>query len=260
MQTTEMIASEFNKMNLSVVRFFPMTKKLQIVILAILVGGTLSAQALKQTVRGTIVDESTQQPIIGATVMILGSPSELGTVTDSEGRFRLPDVPLGRQILELSYLGYERKIIPNVLVHSGKETVLEIGMEESIEKLTEVVVKVNERQGEPLNEMSLVSSRSVSAEQTSRFAGGFNDPSRIVSSLAGVNNTGEGSNDIIVRGNSPKYVQWRLEGVQITNPNHFGDQSAVGGSVSTLNNNLLATSDFHTGAFSPEFGDVLSGV
>ncbi len=106
----------------------------------------------------------------------------------------------------------------------------------------------------------LLSARSISPEQANRYAGGFNDPSRILSNFAGVTNTQDGSNHIIVRGNAPKYVQWRLEGVEITNPNHFGDQSAVGGGVSALNNNLLATSDFYTGAFSPEYGDALSGV
>ena len=133
-------------------------------------------------------------------------------------------------------------------------------MQESVVTLNEVIVKANSDKGKVLNEMAMISARSISAEETNRYAGGFNDPSRIMSNFAGITSTQDGSNDIIVRGNAPKYVQWRLEGIQITNPNHFADQSAVGGAVSTLNNNLLATSDFHTGAFAPEFGDVLSGV
>lgn len=229
-------------------------------VLGILLSSSITAQDLTQVVRGTIIDESNRQPILGATVSILGLPNPIGAITDSAGRFRIEHVPLGRQVLEVSFLGYERKLIPNVLILSGREMVLDLTIRESIQQMDEVVVKANDHRGQAINQMSLVGSRSVSAEETSRFAGGFNDPSRIVSSLAGVNNTGDGSNDIIVRGNSPKYIQWRLEGVQITNPNHFGDQSAVGGSISTLNNNLLATSDFHTGAFSAEFGNVLSGV
>jgi hypothetical protein len=126
--------------------------------------------------------------------------------------------------------------------------------------LNEVIVTSNKNKGEALNDMSLISARSISIEQTERFAGSFNDPSRILSNFAGVTSTQDGSNDIIVRGNSPKYIQWRLEGLEITNPNHFADQNAVGGGISALNNNLLSTSDFYTGAFSPEFGDVLSGV
>lgn len=224
-----------------------------------LAAGALS-QTLTQTVRGTILDADSRLPLIGAGVLIPGSNPLIGTVTNLNGEFRLENVPVGRITLQLTYLGYEKKVIPNIVVNSGKEVLLNLVMQESLIKVEEVVIRATENKGEAVNEMSLISARSISAEETSRYAGGFNDPSRIVSSFAGVGTTGDGGNDIIVRGNSPKYIQWRLEGVQITNPNHFGDQNAVSGSVSTLNNNLLATSDFYTGAFSSEYGDVLSGV
>jgi hypothetical protein len=177
-----------------------------------------------------------------------------------DGTFRLENVPLGRITLQLSYLGYEKSVLPNIVVNSGKEVVLNVNMQESIVKMEEIVVKAYQNKGEATNDMSLVSGRSISVEQTKRYAGGFDDPSRILANFAGVTNTQDGSNDIIVRGNSPKYVQWRLEGVEITNPNHFAGQNSVTGGISALNNNLLATSDFYTGAFSPEYGDVLSGV
>ena len=217
-------------------------------------------QNLTQTVRGTIIDIDSELPLIGAEVIINGSVPLIGTTTDINGQFRLENIPIGRINLQLSYLGYENKMIPNIVVNSGKEVVLKLNMQESAIKMQEVVVTAHKNKGEAINDMALLSARSISAEETNRYAGGFNDPSRIMSNFAGVTNTQDGSNDIIVRGNSPKYVQWRLEGVQITNPNHFADQSAVGGSVSTLNNNLLATSDFYTGAFTAEYGDVLSGV
>jgi hypothetical protein len=176
------------------------------------------------------------------------------------GVFRLANVPVGRITLQLSSVGYEKKTIPNIVVNSGKEVFLNLGMQESVLKMQDLVITAYENKGQALDEMSLVSARSISAEETSRYAGGVNDPSRIVSSFAGVATAQDGGNNIIVRGNSPKYIQWRLEGVQISNPNHFADQNSAGGSISALNNNLLATSDFYTGAFSPEYGDVLSGV
>jgi len=229
-------------------------------ILILLFTGAIFGQNLTQTVRGTILDEDSKMPLIGAQSVILGSDPVIGAISDENGHFRLENVPIGRITLQLSYLGYEQAIIPNIVVNSGKEVVLNLTMQESAVQMKEVVVTVDNNKGEALNDMALISARSISAEQTNRYAGGFNDPSRILSNFAGITSTQDGSNDIIVRGNSPKYVQWRLEGVQITNPNHFSDQSAVGGSVSTLNNNVLATSDFYTGAFAPEYGDVLSGV
>ena len=218
------------------------------------------SQNLTQTVRGTIIDTDSKLPIIGVQIVIAGTEPLIGTTTDEDGKFRFESISLGRITLQLSYIGYENKTLPNIVVNSGKEVVLNLNMQESFETLDEVVVVANKNKGAALNDMSLISARSISIEQTERFAGSFNDPSRILSNFAGVTSTQDGSNDIIVRGNSPKYIQWRLEGLEITNPNHFADQNAVGGGISALNNNLLATSDFYTGAFSPEFGDVLSGV
>ena len=221
---------------------------------------TTFSQSLHQRVRGTVVDIDNKLPLIGATVVIAGTDPLVGTLTDFDGNFRLENVPIGRITLQLSYIGYESQIIPNIIVNSGKEVVLELKMQESAMRLGEIVVKANAIKGDAINEMSLVSARSISSEETNRYAGGFNDPSRIMSNFAGVTSSQDGGNDIIVRGNAPKYVQWRIEGLQITNPNHFADQGSAGGSTSMLNNNLLATSDFYTAAFSPEYGDALSGV
>jgi hypothetical protein len=229
-------------------------------LLILLLTPFVFSQGLTQSVRGKIIDIDSQLPLIGAGVLIPGTDPLVGAITDLNGEFRLKNVPVGRITLQLSYLGYEKKTIPNIVVNSGKEVILDLSMQESIFKMHEVVITAYENKGQAIDEMSLVSARSVSAEETSRYAGGVNDPSRIVSSFAGVATAQDGGNNIIVRGNSPKYIQWRLEGVQISNPNHFADQNSAGGSISALNNNLLATSDFYTGAFSPEYGDVLSGV
>lgn len=216
-------------------------------------------QSLTQTLRGTVLDADSKQPLIGAQVLLAIVPPK-GAATDLEGNFRIENVPIGRVSLQVTYLGYENLQVQNIVVNSGKEVVLSLEMQESAAKLKEITITASPNKGASVNEMALLSTRSISPEETNRYAGGFNDPSRILSNFAGITSTQDGSNDIIVRGNSPKYVQWRLEGEQITTPNHFGDQSAVGGSVSMLNNNLLAASDFHTGAFAPEFGDALSGV
>ncbi|MBK0402806.1 TonB-dependent receptor [Adhaeribacter sp. BT258] len=229
-------------------------------ILLFLLTSPVLGQGLYQTVRGSITDSDSQAPLIGATVTVLGSNPIIGTITDLKGNFRLDRIPAGRITIQLSYLGYESKTIPEIVVNSGKEVILNLSMQESAVKMAELVIKANPVKGQAQNEMALISGRSVSPEETSRYAGGSNDPSLIMANFAGVANSPNGNNDIIVRGNSPKYVQWRLEGMPITNPNHFADQGAISGGLSTLNNNILATSDFYTGAFAPEYGDVLSGV
>jgi hypothetical protein len=237
-----------------------MRKSLSVLTFILLFVTSINAQQLTQTLRGIVIDADTKQPIIGATVIVLGSNPLIGDNTSETGAFRFKNLGVGRVVIQVSFIGYQTATLPNVIVDSGKETILNISLQESVTQINEVVVKAEKLPGEVVNDMTLVSGRSISNEETKRYAGGFNDPSLILSNFAGVANSQNGNNDIIVRGNSPKYLQYRLEGTEITNPNHFADQNAIAGGVSALNNNLLATSDFYTGAFSPEYGDVLSGV
>lgn len=217
------------------------------------------AWAQHQTIRGTILDTDSKMPLIGATVQVLNQDPLIGSVTDLEGQFRLEQVPYGRVDLLVRYIGYEERLIPNVLVTAAKEVILTVDMTESFEQLEAVVVTATDKH-EVLNEMALVSARTFSVEETQRYAGSFNDPARLVASFAGVNSNAEGNNDIVVRGNSPKGILWRLEGVEIPNPNHFANEGATGGPINALNSNMLANSDFFTGAFAPEYGNALSGV
>lgn len=223
----------------------------------LLLSTTVFAQ--HQTIRGTILDTDSKVPLIGATVQVLNQEPLIGAVTDFDGKFRLVNVPYGRVDLLVRYIGYEERVLPNVLVTAAKEVILDIDLTESFEHLEAVVVTATDNH-EVLNEMALVSARTFSVEETQRYAGSFNDPARLVASFAGVNSNAEGNNDIVVRGNSPKGILWRLEGVEIPNPNHFANEGATGGPINALNSNMLANSDFFTGAFAPEYGNALSGV
>jgi hypothetical protein len=224
---------------------------------------SISIQAnadLTQNIRGKVIDLESGYPLIGANVILLGSNPVLGTVTDLNGEFALEDIPVGRHNLEISYVGYNARRVSNLLLTSGKELVLEIELEENAFAMDEVVVKAFKNKSESLNEMASISARTFSVEETERFAGSLGDPARMVANYAGVNTQSDARNDIIIRGNSPIGVLWRLEGIEIPNPNHFGALGTTGGPVSMLNNNLLSNSDFMTGAFPAEYGNATSGV
>lgn len=230
------------------------------VVTFILVITTSSAQQIQQTIRGTIVDQDSQMPLIGATVVVVGSTPLIGTTTDLEGRFRISGVPVGRVTLKISFIGYEDRTIPNLLIGSAKEEIIDVALAESVSKLEEIIVNGNAVKGEVLNEMAISSAHTFSVEETSRFAGSFDDPARMVVAFAGVNGDAEGNNDIIVRGNSSKGILWRLEGIAIPNPNHFSGEGSTGGPINALSSKMLSNSDFFTGAFAPEYGDATSGV
>ncbi|MBA6316806.1 TonB-dependent receptor [Cellulophaga baltica] len=221
----------------------------------------VSAQELTQTIKGKIFDNETQEPIPFATVVIKNTNPIIGTTTEDNGKFRLENVPIGRYDIEVSYLGYESTIISEVVVTSAKEVVLKVTLTESPYALDEVIIRPKTRKEEPLNRLATVSARMLSVEEASRYAGGFDDPARLASSFPGVATSSVGNNAIIVRGNAPKYLQWKIEGVEVPNPNHFANLSTFGGGgLTALSSNLLTNSDFFTGAFPAEYNNALSGV
>ena len=228
--------------------------------LLLLTGCPAIAQPLTQMLKGRVVDSQSKAPLAGATVTVVNTSVPLGTVTDADGRYYLPGVPLGRQEIRCSYVGYSEQTVPNVMLTAGKETVLDIESSEEIKALQEVSVSGFADRSALDRQYATVSSRQFNAEETRRFAGSRNDPSRMAANYAGVVVASDARNDIIIRGNSPAGLLWRLEGIDIPNPNHFGSLSSTGGPVSMVNNNVLDKSTFLTGAFPAMYGNAVSGV
>lgn len=220
----------------------------------------LLVKSQTQTIRGVVTDQESKMPIIGAAVVIVGSDPIIGTTTDFDGKFKLPKVEVGRVDLKVTYLGYAPKDFAGLQLEAGKELVLNIQMQEMVMKKDEVVVKATRKKDQVLNTMTTVSARVFSTEEASRYAGTRNDVSRMATNFAGVRGANDASNDIVIRGNSPTGLLWRLEEIDIPNPNHFGNLGSTGGPVSMLNANVLSNSDFLTGAFPSEYGNGISGV
>lgn len=219
--------------------------------------GNLDAQT--NTITGKLIDEASLAPIAGATVT-LNNHADVKTVTDANGNFRLTGVPLGRQTVIITIIGYESLYLSDLLITAGKELQLNnITMLEKLAQLDEVVITSTNKKS-PNNEMAAVSIRTFNMEETKRFAGSLGDPSRMAANFAGVVSTNDTRNDIIVRGNSPNAMLWQLEGLNTPNPNHFGSLNSMGGSVSMVNNNLIAKSDFISGAFPAQYGNAVAGV
>ena len=217
------------------------------------------AQQPTQVIRGTVTDKQSQMTLPGANVVIVGSTPPKGASTGADGSFRITGVAPGRYDLQATYLGYKSVVVPSVVVTVGKEVVLEIGLEENISSLKEVEIS-GAKKNETINRMTSVSARSFSMEEVNRYSGGRSDPSRLVSNFAGVSTPNDSRNDIVIRGNSPAGVLWRIEGLNVPNPNHFVTLGTTGGPVSALNPNALNNSDFLTSAFPAEYGNATAGV
>lgn len=213
-----------------------------------------------QTITGTIYDEASKAPLPGATVVLLNTSN--GTATGPDGSFRLTGVPIGRQSFKISYIGYEDRVVNDIVVTAGKEVQFNIGIQESLHKINEVTVSYTRAKDKTRtnNDMAQVSARAFNMDETKRYAGALGDPSRMAANFAGVVSGNDSRNDIVVRGNSPAGMLWQLEGLNIPNPNHFGSLGSTGGPVSMLNNNNMDKSDFMTSAFPAQYGNALAGV
>ena len=234
-------------------------RRIVCVIFYIFVSATLYAQQF-QTVRGRVVDKESKTPLPGVNVILLNSEPLKGVMTDNDGNFKLEKVGVGRQSFKISLIGYKPEFIRSILVNSVKEIVLEVELEENVILGTEVVIKGSPDKDQTRNRMAAVSARSFTVEETERYAGSRGDVARMAMNYAGVSAANDQRNDIIIRGNSPSGLLWRLEDVDIPNPNHFAESGTTGGPVGMLNNNVLRNSDFFTGAFPAEYGNALSGV
>lgn len=235
-------------------------KRLGVFGLSILWFFLANGQDLKQTVRGQVIDQDSRLPLPGVTIYQLESSEPHGTITDPNGNFKLEDVPVGRITLQFSSIGYTTQIQPNLLINSAQQVVLNIELQPAVISVDEVTVNASRDNGGTLNDMAMNSVHSISPELTQRYSSGHDDPSHILTSFAGIASSQSGNNDIIVRGNSPKYVQWRLEGTEITTPYHQSDQNSTTQGFCLINNKLLSLTDFYTGAFAPEYGNALSGI
>ncbi|MCX6296894.1 MAG: TonB-dependent receptor [Bacteroidetes bacterium] len=218
------------------------------------------AQTYTQTIRGKVIDADSKSILFGANVILLNGDSIIGSITDMDGKFRLDKIPVGRRTIKVTCLGYEEIVLNNIILTSGKEVVLTIELREKVytSGVVEIISETDKTKAN--NDMATVSSRNFLAEETSRYAGSRGDPSKMVANYAGVSSGNDARNDIIVRGNSPLGVLWRMEGIDIPNPNHFSAQGATGGPISMLNNNILGNSDFLTGAFPAEYGNKTAAV
>ncbi len=214
-----------------------------------------------QTVKGKVIDKDSKSPLWGASVIIIDSLKFLATSTDSSGYFKINNVPVGRKNIKISYMGYQEKLLTNIPVNSEEDIMLTVQMNEKVQDLKTVTIDATIDKDKALNSMASISARTFSTDEAQRFAGGLTDPSRMAQAYAGVAATSNDNNEIVVRGNSPRGLLWRIEGMEIPNPNHFReDEGATGGGVCILSSNVISNSDFFTSAFPAEYGNALSGV
>lgn len=241
------------------VRICSILKLLVFGFLSSIFPSVISGQTYFQKLTGVVFDSESHKTLPGANIVIESFPQINGVASDASGRFILM-VPPGRHTLEVSFVGYNTRLIKDIQIGTGKEKPVTVELTELNLQTNEVVVHGNS--GRSINSMAAVSVRTLRSQDASRYAGGFYDPLRMVANFPGVSSSNnDDNNEIVIRGNSPRGILWRLEGIEIPNPNHLSNgQGGSGGAFSVISTNSLSGFDFFTGAFPAEYGNAYSGV
>ena len=240
-------------------------KGISFLLLLLFIGDVALSQDFNRYVRGKVRDKISYQPVPGANVVIRNTSESktIGAVTNEDGSFEIGPLDLGRYSIVVSHIGYQDFVIPELLVKASRDIFLNVNLNIGATVLDEVVVDA----AIPDVHINMLGKQPITVEQTLRYAATFNDPARLSTTFPGVSTINDQNNNIVVRGNSPNGVGWRLQGVDIVNPNHltnagtFTDRPVQsGGSVNILSSQLLGNSTFLNGAFDATYGNALSGV
>ena len=206
-------------------------------------------------VRGKIVDEATQAPLIAVNVVIQNT--QYGAATNEKGEFTISDVPAGHYAIQLSMIGYETRIVNNVVVTPGRTTWQSVDMKQTVlegEGVTVTAGYFHEAKD------AVTSNRSMDFEEIRMDPGSAEDIQRVVQALPSVVSGSDQENEIIVRGGMPGENLFIMDNIEIPNPNHFGFQGTGGGPVSMINTRFVRRIDFYAGAFPARYGDKASSV
>jgi len=215
-----------------------------------------------QTVKGSITENFTEQPIESVNVKIIkdGMMVKEG-LSDQDGNFKIEGIELGTYDILFSHINFEDFINPGVEISMSHEIIMTIQMTLKTQTLETIDVNPPKLRGQPSNNMATTSSYSIMADDAKRIAGGLDDPIRVAGTLPGVTSaSGFSENFISIRGNSSRTLKYQMEGIELPNPTHFSRIGSAGGTFTIFSLQLLDKSDFYTGAFSAQYGNVLGGV
>ncbi len=247
----ELDFSYFNKWQSTILKYC---------LLFLFMGGVnTQAQELKQSIQGKVIDDFTGAALPGVNIIISRDSTKLGGFTDGKGYFSIKNLPIGRYSVKASSIGYQN-FQTYLELTSGKAVNLEIMLEASTTEIGGVSIRAYENKSKPINNMALIGARSFTPEEANRYAGSYGDPARMAMNYAGVLPVRDNRNDLIIRGNSAFGLQWRLDGIDIPNPNHFSASATTGGPITIINTNLIGRSDFFNGAFPAEYGNANAGI
>jgi hypothetical protein len=211
------------------------------------------------TLMGTVKDHNTQETLTGANIVLEGT--SWGASCDPDGRFILKNISPQTYNVVVRYIGYQSRVIRNVVITSGNIVMLDIELTEAVTGLNEVVVEAPLTFGKsPETPLSI---QNLSVEEIRNNPGGNFDISKVIQALPGVGGASGGAsfrNDITIRGGGPNENVYYLDGIEIAQINHFSTQGSAGGPAGILNVSFIEEVSVSSGSFNSKYDNTLSSV
>ncbi len=210
--------------------------------LLFLASGAAYAQG---SLRGTVTDADTGEPLPGVNIIIPGTSQ--GAATDFDGEFAITGLRTGEYNVQATYIGYETKLFTGIRIRDGESTNLDIELAEAVLSAEGEVVVVGER---PLVDVEQASS-AVTISQDQIEAAPVREVQDVVATQAGVVKDPTG---LYIRGGRANETGFIVDGVSAKDP------LAGTGFGLDIGSNAFAEVEVTTGGVSAEVGDVTSGV
>ena len=215
-----------------------------------------------QKLSGTLSSATNGQPLESVVVLLIQDLDTTSTITDSLGRYTFETVAVGRVNLAFQLLGYQPEVVNGVLIEAGREAIVDFALYEQTEELQAIVLEACDI---ILPDYPILY---VNPEEVRRYPANFFDPGRFATQYPGLTIANDQGNAISVRGTSPAFFRWRLEGIEIVNPNHtanagtFGDRATVGaGGINMLSNEAMSAAQAYRASDLPmHFDNTVSGM
>ncbi|MCB0699580.1 MAG: TonB-dependent receptor [Chitinophagales bacterium] len=210
-------------------------------------------------ITGVVKDKQTQEPIPSVSISLEGT--DMGTVTDIDGKFKIERIPPKTYNIRAKSIDYREKYVYNVVVTTGNSEVLNIELERNTINLNTVVIRSNPFAKPAETPVSL---QTMSAQEIKSNPGGNFDISRVIQAFPGVGGTsgsvGGYRNDLIIRGGAPNENVYYLDGIEVPVINHFATQGSAGGPTGIVNISFIDEVNLYTSAFPAQYDNALSGV
>ena len=254
-----------DKLNYLEYKLLPMDQIFMRKILSLFVLSSITAIAMGQglgRISGTLIDKNSLMPLAGATIRVEGT--NLITLSDSLGRFRLAGIPPRTYTIRISSIGYTELSLFNMVVTVGNELNLTLQLETVATKLAEVTLSSTRKTAIAASLETPLSVQKLTTEEIRSNPGGNFDVSRVIQALPGVGGTagsvGGYRNDIIIRGGAPNENVYYLDGIEIPVINHFATQGSAGGPTGMLNVSFLEEVKLSSSSFDARYDNALSSV